>query len=69
MIKTGNSIKNTISQAGKTVRDIQEACGVASTQAVYKWLRGDCLPTIENLATIADECNVGMEELLVLERV
>ena len=39
--------------------------GFATPQAIYKWQRGETLPTVENLAALAHILEVDMEDILV----
>lgn len=36
-----------------TVEQIRDYLGLESTQAIYKWQRGDSLPTIDNLYALS----------------
>ena len=63
--KTGNNIKQIIENAGKTVKDIQNACGLSTGNAVYKWINGKCMPTIDNLVIIADLCDVTINDIII----
>ena len=59
----------TIDAAGKTVKDIQNACGFTTGNAVYKWINGACMPTIDNMVIIADMCGVTVNDIIVIVRV
>ena len=61
---------------GKRLRDVRKARGLKvsavcaymggiSEQAVYKWERGACLPTLDNLLALSHLYHVRMDELLV----
>ena len=62
---TGNRIKEFRDQNGLKTSDIQEACGFGTPQAVYKWLQGRGLPTVDNLVILADLFGVTMEDIIV----
>lgn len=47
-----------------TVRDIQVCLGLETPQAVYKWLTGKCLPTVQHLYALSRYLNVTMEDIL-----
>ena len=66
---TGTNIKVIMDNAGKTVKDIQMACGFATGNAVYKWIHGKCMPTIDNIVIIADVCGVTINDIVVVEKV
>lgn len=63
---TGNNIDRLREEYDLSYRDIQNACGV-SFQAVYKWLRGANLPSIDNLVILADMLDVTIDDLLVVD--
>ena len=53
-VATGANIKARMTAAGKTVKDVQNACGFTTGNAVYKWINGICMPTIDNMVIIAN---------------
>ncbi len=67
--KTGKQIGKLIAEKGYTVKDIQKVFGFAAPQAIYKWLHGESIPTIDNLVILADFLNVTIDMLLVVETV
>lgn len=69
MVKTGQNITMLRKRAGLSVRDLQEAFGFATPQAVYKWQHGTALPTIDNLVVLAMLLQVSMDEIIVVEQV
>lgn len=65
--KTGKNIRKLCKEKGYTVYDVQEALCVGSNQAVYNWLNGRSLPSIETFNALATLLEVTMEALIVLE--
>lgn len=65
--ETGKKIKNLIRQKGYTVRDVQQAMGFENPQAVYKWLSGRSLPSIDNLLVLSVILHTRIEEILVYD--
>ncbi len=53
--------------AGLTVRDLQDIFGFDTPQAIYKWQRGDALPTADNLAVLAMLFGVKIDDILVFQ--
>lgn len=53
MAATGRNINTLRKAAGMTVHDLQLALGFNTPQAIFKWQRGDNLPTIDNLVVLA----------------
>ena len=68
MIKTGENIKNLMNSRGLSVKAVQEVCGFATPQAVYKWLHGTTLPTVDNLVILADLFCCTIDDILIVEK-
>lgn len=64
---TGQNIELLRKSAGVSVKRIQDVMGFANPQAIYKWQKGVCLPTIDNLVILAAVLDVTIDELLVFE--
>lgn len=67
MKRTGQNISALRQRRGIAVRDLQEMLGIATPQAIYKWQRGETLPSIENLAALACILGVTIDEILAVE--
>ena len=65
---TGRNINRLRIAAGLSVRDLQTIFGFATPQAIYKWIHGTTLPTIDNLVILADVLDVSMDEIIVVGR-
>lgn len=65
MVGTGQLINRLRIDAGMSVRDIQIILGLGSTQAIYKWLAGKGLPSIDNLVVLSSVLNVSLDDLIV----
>ncbi len=64
---TGLNIVQLRVRAGFTVRDLQDVFGFGTPQAIYKWQRGDTLPTVDNLAVLAILFGVKIDDILVYQ--
>ncbi len=62
--ETGRNILDLMHRQGLKVRDIQEACGFEQPQAVYKWIHGQSLPSIDNLLILAKLFGSTVEGIL-----
>lgn len=62
---TGARIDALRKQAGMSVKDIQDILGLGSVQAIYKWISGKSLPTIDNLVILSSIWNVGIDDIIV----
>ncbi len=65
--KTGKRIRKLLTMHGITVRDLQEALGLESQQAIYKWMNGRALPSVDNLAALSGLLRTPMDEIIVYE--
>ena len=60
---TGRTLRNAIIDSGYSASDIAAILGVTNSN-VYKWLRGDVLPNIDNLYAISMITNVSINDIL-----
>ena len=51
-----------------SMKDIQNHFGFTTPNAVYKWMRGEALPCIDNLVILADLYNCKVDDMLVCEQ-
>lgn len=65
MKKTGRRIRELMKLNHIRTKDIVEYMGFESEQSVYKWLRGDSLPKVDNLFALARLFNTPMDDILV----
>ena len=65
---TGRNIEKLRREAGLSVRALQEAFGFSSPQAIYKWQRGQALPTLDNMTVLSRLLRRSIEDILVLEQ-
>ena len=68
MPATGANIKTMMKARNIKVKDIQVVCGFGTPQAIFKWMRGDCMPTIDNMIIIADMFGCKMDDIVVVDR-
>ena len=64
---TGKKIAFLREQRGISVRELQRMLGIATPQAIYKWQRGETLPSVENLAALACVLSVSIDEILAVD--
>lgn len=65
---TGERIKQLRKEKHLKVRDISEFMGFSEPQAVYKWQRGDSLPTVDNLYALSVLFETPMEQIIIVRR-
>ena len=64
---TGKRMKELFRKNGYSVKDVQEAMGFESPQAVYKWLSGRSLPSLDNFLILSRILHTSIEDILVVD--
>ena len=64
---TGRRIRKLLSENGYTVKDVQSAMGVENPQAVYKWISGRSLPSLDNFIILSRLLHTSIEDILVID--
>lgn len=62
---TGMNIKHLREMHQLSVRDLQTYLGFSAPQAIYKWQRGDSLPSVENLYALSRILHCTIDEIIV----
>ena len=62
---TGDNIRRLRMARGLTVRDLQSYFGFAEPRAIYKWQKGETLPTVDNLYALGALLDVSLEQILI----
>ena len=65
MISTGRKISELRKARGLSVADLQEYFGFEAPQAIYKWQKGQSLPSTDNLFALAVLLEVSIEDILI----
>ena len=65
MTATGNNITQLRRRAGMTVQDLQNIFGFSSPQAIYKWQRGDAMPTLDSLVILASVFDTTLDAIVI----
>ena len=65
--ETGNNIRKLLSENGYTVKDVQNAMGFENPQAVYKWISGKSLPSLDNIVILSRLLHTSIEDILVID--
>ena len=66
-VETGRRIKELIVRKGYTVKDVQGAMGFENPQAIYKWISGKSMPSLDNIIILSKMLNTEIENILVLD--
>ena len=64
---TGERIRRLRMDAGLSVRDLSRSIFLSDVQAIYKWQRGETLPSLENLVLLSWLLGVTIDQILAVE--
>ena len=67
VVETGKNIKLMMDQNGISVRELQQVFGFNTPQAIYKWIWGKYLPTVDNLAVLAWFFGTSIDKIIVVD--
>ena len=67
MVRTGQNICRAMEDHGVRASDIMEACGFTTRNAVYRWMNGKSLPTIDNMVILAYMVETALQDLIATE--
>lgn len=67
MTATGANIKSMMKNKGLTVSELQEMYGLNTPQSIYKWMRGDMMPSLDNLVILAHILGTTIDKIVVTE--
>lgn len=62
---TGERIRTLRKEKGIKVTELSEFMGFSEPQAVYKWQRGETLPSVDNLFALSRILETSIEDILV----
>lgn len=67
MTATGNNIMRLRINTGMTVKELQNIFGFSTPQAIYKWQRGEAMPTLDNMVVLAAVFGVTIDEIIIFQ--
>ena len=65
LVATGSNIQRLRQEHGLTVRDLQRYFGFEEPRAIYKWQKGETLPTVDNLYALGILLKIPIDSILV----
>lgn len=65
MILTGQLIKRLVSEAGYSVSEVQNRLGLSCPQPIYRWYKGQNLPSVDHLFILSGMLGLHMEDFLL----
>lgn len=67
-VATGSRIDTLRRSRGMSVSYLTDYFGFATTNAVYKWLRGDTLPSLDNMFALSMLLGVPINDIIVADK-
>lgn len=67
MTETGKNINSLRIKNHMSVRDMQQIFDFTTPQAIYKWIHGTSMPTIDNLVILASIFDVTVDEIIAVD--
>jgi len=64
-VATGSRINTLRLDRGFSVSFLRDYFGLSTTNAIYKWLRGDSLPTLDNMLALSTLLNITINDIIV----
>lgn len=65
MVATGKRLKSFFKERHISVEDLRQYLELESVQSIYKWFRGESLPSIDNLYAMSIIFNFTISDMLV----
>lgn len=64
-IATGRNIDDIRRDRNLSVAALKDALGLSTTNAIYKWFRGDSMPTLDNIVILSSILKVSINDMIV----
>ena len=67
LARTGKNIQRIAQENGYSADRIKDMLGISDRSNVYKWFRGEVLPTVDNLLALSILFGVTINEMIIVE--
>ena len=64
-VATGRNIDDIRRDRNLSVAALEDALGLSTTNAIYKWFRGDSMPTLDNIVILSSILKVSINDMIV----
>lgn len=64
-VATGRNIDDSRRDRNLSVAALKDALGLSTTNAIYKWFRGDSMPTLDNIVILSSILKVSINDIIV----
>ena len=65
MTATGLNIKTLMKANNLKASDVQAKYGFNTPQSIFKWMRGEMLPSVDNLVILAHILNTTVDNIII----
>ena len=65
--KTGKHLRELCGQHHISVSELQKLLHLKCPQSIYRWFKGETLPTVDHLVVLAYRMKLPVEELIILK--
>lgn len=65
---TGIRIDSLRKANGISVAAMRDFLGLSTTNAIYKWLRGETLPTLDNVVALSSLFKISIDDLIISDK-
>ena len=67
MQRTGENIQALREKSGLSVRELQEILGFTTPFTIYRWQRGESLPSIDSLVVLSKVFGVSINAIIAVD--
>jgi toxin-antitoxin system, antitoxin component, xre family len=64
-VATGRNIDDIRRDRNLSVAALKDALGLSTTNAIYKWFRGDSMPTLDNIVILSSILKVSINDMII----
>lgn len=64
-VATGRNIDDIRRDRNLSVAALKDVLGLSTTNAIYKWFRGDSMPTLDNIVILSSILKVSINDMIV----
>ena len=64
-VATGRNIDDIRRDRNLSVAALKDALWLSTTNAIYKWFRGDSMPTLDNIVILSSILKVSINDMIV----
>ena len=68
LVRTGENIKRIAKERGFSADRIKDMLAISDRSNIYKWFRGEVLPTVDNLLALSILFDVTINELIIVKK-